>query len=430
MTVSLTICSSVGWASAEQLSGTATGYFGYINSSGGFVKAYGTSLSYSGLSEQTLEYSLGGMKLKAVGLGSLDLSDDGTYYTGAVGVYFSYYISCSSISSLVANPSPPSTRYRNHLGQDGTGDNMVKITSFTPAGITPGAASGYTRGYSVNAQFVGSEDAPISFLRVVGDSSSVIANCDSSSMVYRGEMYFSSLRVVGTETSADLEALEGIADAIAAQSDILQAMYGDLIAVCNSIYQRTGDILQAQQLTNEYFSQVIPLLNSLKNITSDIYTLLQAQFNLLISTIETASTDIQGAISAQTAALIAYLDSVFQAGVNPDTAQRTEDIETGLGSLNDGESTYTSAATERYEALTANFSGFEGDTLSGVALVSNLFKQVWDAFGDYNLVYIFPLTFGLSLVFLGRLSRFHQHEAIRDSRRSRGEGGKSKGKDG
>ena len=348
------------------------------------------------------------MKLKAVGLGSLDLSDDGTYYTGAVGVYFSYYISCSSISSLVANPSPPSTRYRNHLGQDGTGDNMVKITSFTPAGITPGAASGYTRGYSVNAQFVGSEDAPISFLRVVGDSSSVIANCDSSSMVYRGEMYFSSLRVVGTETSADLEALEGIADAIAAQSDILQA----------------------QQLTNEYFSQVIPLLNSLKNITSDIYTLLQAQFNLLISTIETASTDIQGAISAQTAALIAYLDSVFQAGVNPDTAQRTEDIETGLGSLNDGESTYTSAATERYEALTANFSGFEGDTLSGVALVSNLFKQVWDAFGDYNIVYIFPLTFGLSLVFLGRLSRFHQHEAIRDSRRSRGEGGKSKGKDG
>lgn len=426
MTVSLTICSSVGWASAADMSGKASYTVGYMYSGSYQLHSYGYTVSYSSMSTQSVNFTWYDSGNTPVAFGSLDLDDDGLYYTGAVGVYYSYYYGMD-FQSLVSRPGSPSTRWKNHLGNDGSGEHDVKIVTFTPAGYTPGSGASY--GYSLSAQYLGSEDAPITDLRILGDASCVVGTLVASP----GNMFYfvvPSFRVVATETSADLEALEGIADAIAAQSDILQAMYGDLIAICNSIYQRTGDILQAQQLTNEYFSQVIPLLNSLKNTTADIYTLLQAQFNLLISTIETASTDIQGAISAQTAALIAYLDSVFQAGVNPDTAQRTDDIETGLGSLNDGESTYTSAATERYEALTANFSGFEGDTLSGVALASNLFKQIWDTFGSYNIVYTFPLTFGLSLVFLGRLSRFHQHEVIRDSRRSRGDGGKGKGKDG
>lgn len=364
----------------------------------------------------------------SVGLGSLDLDDDGLYYTGAVGIYFSYFYEFP-FSSVVTRPGAPSTQYKNHLGNVGTGSNDVKSTTFTPAGITPGVSSGYSYGVSLSASYLGSEEAPISDLRIVGNANSCVGKMSSGGAV-TGTLHVTSFRVVATETSADLAALEGIADALAAQSDILQAMYGDLVAICNSIYERTGDILETQKLANTYLSGIQSRLSSIRTTTTNIYTLLQSQFALLISTIETASTDVQSAISAQTAALIAYLDSVFQAGVNPDVSQRTDDIETGLGSLNDGESTYTSAATERYEALTANFSGFEGDTLFGVALASNLFKQIWDTFGSYNIVYTFPLTFGLSLVFLGRLSRFHQHEAIRDSRRSRGDGGKSKGKDG
>ena len=357
-------------------------------------------------------------------------SDGG--FTSAVGLYFSYYFRVDSGVHLVEYGNP-STAYFKVGGLETSTTSFTytpvsNVYTFTPAAVK------FSEGVSIVGRALATEGDPLKNVGLfavgadgtIGKPQSYISIGDAWSYTF----CVTNARIVGTTSSAELDALEDMASAIAEQNDILQAMYGDLVAICNSIYQRTGDLLQAQQLTNEYFSQVIPLLNSLKNTTADIYALLQAQFNLLISTIETASTDIQGAISAQTAALIAYLDSVFQAGVNPDTAQRTEDIETGLGSLNDGESTYTSAATERYEALTANFSGFEGDTLSGVALVSNLFKQVWDAFGDYNIVYIFPLTFGLSLVFLGRLSRFHQHEAIRDSRRSRGEGGKSKGKDG
>lgn len=298
-------------AAAAELSGTATGSMGYVSSSNVFEMKVGSTLSYSSFSEQSIPTNFYGAKIKAVGLGSLDLADDGSFYTGAVGVYFSYFIYCPVIKSLVSSPAPPTTRYKNHLGQDGTGDKMVKITSFTPVGITPGAASGYTRGYSVNAQFLGSEDAPISHLRVVGSASSVIANCDSTEALYDGsELVFASLRAVGTETSAELSELENIADGIVAQNEILTAMYGDIMAVLNAINTQTGDIIETQRLANTYLSAIKSTLATLSNTTTNIYSLLSAQFSALISAVNTASTDLQAAISTQTAAIIAYLESL------------------------------------------------------------------------------------------------------------------------
>lgn len=298
-------------AAAAELSGKATGSFGYITTSNVFETKVGSTLSYSSLSEQSIPTSFYGAKIKAVGLGSLDLTDDGSFYTGAVGVYFSYYIYCPVIYSLVSSPSPPTTRYKNYLGQDGTGDNMVKITSFTPVGVTPGAASGYTRGYAVNAQFLGSDEAPISNLRVVGSASSVIARCNSAELLYNdSEIVFASIRAVGTETSAELSELENIADGIVAQNQILTAMYGDIMAVLNAINTQTGDIIETQRLANTYLSAIKSTLATLSNTTTNIYSLLSAQFSALISAVNTASTDLQAAIAAQTAAIIAYLESL------------------------------------------------------------------------------------------------------------------------
>lgn len=325
-------------AAAAELSGKATGSMGYVSSSDVFEMKVGSTLSYSSLSEQSIPASFYGAKIKAVGLGSLDLADDG-FYTGAVGVYFSYFIYCPVIKSLVSSPAPPTTRYKNHLGQDGTGDNMVKITSFTPVGVTPGAASGYTRGYAVNAQFLGSEDAPISHLRVVGSASSVIANCDSTQSIYDdSKIVFASLRAVGTETSAELSELENIADGIVAQNQILTAMYGDIMAVLNAINAQTGDIIETQRLANTYLSAIKSTLETLSNTTTNIYSLLSAQFSALISAVNTASTDLQGAIAAQTAAIIAYLDALQNVTEVPgsitDATNQGNQIQNDLNGLN------------------------------------------------------------------------------------------------
>lgn len=326
-------------AAAAELSGKATGSFGYISTSNVFETKVGSTLSYSSLSEQSIPTSFYGAKIKAVGLGSLDLTDDGSFYTGAVGVYFSYYIYCPVINSLVSSPSPPTIRYKNHLGQDGTGDNMVKITSFNPVGVTPGAASGYTRGYAVNAQFLGSDEAPISNLRVVGSASSVIARCNSAELLYNdSEIVFASIRAVGTETSAELSELENIADGIVAQNQILTAMYGDIMAVLNAINTQTGDIIETQRLANTYLSAIKSTLETLSNTTTNIYSLLSAQFSALISAVNTASTDLQAAIAAQTAAIIAYLDALQNVTEVPgsitDATNQGQQIQNDLNGLN------------------------------------------------------------------------------------------------
>lgn len=87
-------------------------------------------------------------------------------------------------------------------------------------------------------------------------------------------------------------------------------MYGDIMAVLNAINTQTGDIIETQRLANTYLSAIKSTLATLSNTTTNIYSLLSAQFSALISAVNTASTDLQAAIAAQTAAIIAYLESL------------------------------------------------------------------------------------------------------------------------
>lgn len=215
--------------------------------------------------------------------------------------------------------------------------------------------------------------------------------------------------------------LEEIAWSVAEQNNILSAMYADILAVCNSIYDRTGSILEAQNLTNQYFAAIIPLLNNISSTTSNIYSLLSTQFSLLISTIESESDDIQSAINAAVDKMIAYLDNVFSSSVNPALPGTSEDINTGVDSWNQAESGYQSTAAERFESITADFSGFSGDVLSGIGLASTLFQRVWNALGAYVVLYTVPLTLSLCLLVVGRVSRSHSRGGSSKSKEDGGE---------
>ena len=297
-------------AAAGEMTGKASYTVGYIYDPGYAnewrLLSSGYVLNYSSMSVQSHNFTWNYTAGTPVTFGSLDMDDDGIYYTGAVGVYFSYYYAVD-FQSLVSTPGRPSTRWKNHMGHDGSGDHDVKVVTFTPAGSTPG--SGVSYGYSLSAEYLGSDDAPITDLRIVGDASCVVGNMAANSM---REFYFRvpSFRVVGVETSAELSELENIADSIVAQNGILNAMYGDIMAILNAIHDQTGDILETQRLANTYLSAIASTLSTLSNTTSSIYSLLSAQFSALISAINTASTDLQAAISAQTAAIIAYLESL------------------------------------------------------------------------------------------------------------------------
>ena len=324
--------------------------------------------------------------------------DDGeTVYTGAVGVYISYYMHHPYMTRVKYSTSPIGT-YQNHLGN--TGNAEVTVSTFEPSNSTYSSDT-LSLGYSYQCDFVGSEEYPISNLKIDFGMYNSHAMVSSPSRLY---FFFPSIRVVGTQTSYELDALEGIADQLAQQNSVLQAMYGDLVAVCNAIYEKTDSIDETMSLALTYLSSISGYLSGIKDDTSQIYVLLQNKFQELISTINTESDDIQAAIAQQTEEIIEYLDSAFSGSVGS-LPSDTGNLENQMYSNKTAENDYKSKAENRFGELSATFTGFTGGTLSGVTLVSTLFRRVWDVLDQYVIVYTFPLYLGICLLIIGRLSR-------------------------
>lgn len=117
-----------------------------------------------------------------------------------------------------------------------------------------------------------------------------------------------SLQVIQSSApTAELNQLKDIAAGLAQSNQILSAMYGDILAVCNSIYERTGSILEAQQKTNELFSSIIPILNSLNTNVANIYSTLNTYFNLVIKAIDNQTVTLDQSIKDAEKALETYL---------------------------------------------------------------------------------------------------------------------------
>lgn len=240
-----------------------------------------------------------------------------TTLTGAVGLYVSFTF--DNASQGVYNLSAPSTASEllflmsaSYLTENGTRSQILG----SGREVNSALVSQYKAMYTVSAKTTASEGLPITSMAInfAKDDGVVKVTVDSGSYVdyYSStRFYIPSASLIATESSGELEALETIADDIAQQTEILQGMYADIIAICNAIYQRCGDMVTAQNLTNEYFAQIVPIVQSLNTTTSNIYTLLGTQFALLISTLQQESLSIQQAIADAELRLEEYLKPVI-----------------------------------------------------------------------------------------------------------------------
>lgn len=84
----------------------------------------------------------------------------------------------------------------------------------------------------------------------------------------------------------------------------------------------------------------------------------------------------------------------------------------------DSEQYWEDKNTENFNALDMGNWTFGNGVVGALPTVSNLFKGLWDSFGDVVLIFTFPLMLGLALVIIGRISRHS------------GKGGKSGGDSG
>ena len=69
------------------------------------------------------------------------------------------------------------------------------------------------------------------------------------------------------------------------------------------------------------------------------------------------------------------------------------------------ESEFGSDATEGFNGLDLDNFTYPSDFLAAFSLVSGIFTDLWNCMGDFQIIYLFPLTLGICLLLVGRVSR-------------------------
>lgn len=110
--------------------------------------------------------------------------------------------------------------------------------------------------------------------------------------------------------------------------------------------------------------------------------------------------------------------AIFGLGVNVDDSLRI-DVLTGEsvldGQVSDAqdqindwdsiESEFGSDATEGFNGLDLDNFTYPSDFLAAFSLVSGIFTDLWNCMGDFQIIYLLPLTLGICLLLVGRVSR-------------------------
>lgn len=227
------------------------------------------------------------------------------------GIYLSFYYGSPQTGSQNHVPSASDFKVR-YLDSD-TGSNKfapISVSLFSPSSSLNSLSDGVT----LSSRLSNSPSSPISSVWLSNGS---IDSCapsflfnfaspvsTSSVLCYTN---VTSFRVVSTASNAELDALEDMASNIAAQNQILSQFYGDIVAVCNQIYQRLGDLQAAQEEANRLFSNVISLLNTTNGKIEAINMAMSTYFELLINQLKQEGIDTRTAIADAEARLEVYL---------------------------------------------------------------------------------------------------------------------------
>lgn len=81
-------------------------------------------------------------------------------------------------------------------------------------------------------------------------------------------------------------------------------------------------------------------------------------------------------------------------------------------SINDHESIesqWTGSMTSNFDALDPESFTYPGGLISGFSLITGIFNDLWNGMGEYKILYVFPLTLGIMLLVIGKLSKFAGH---------------------
>ena len=189
----------------------------------------------------------------------------------------------------------------------------------------------------------------------------------------------------------------------------------------------TGYIVHAadQDVVNQVNAILAEVRKVNGNLTSTLSVLNQILGQCREIKADTASiVSILGLCKDQLVSLNGKVDSIYtllKDSLSDETAvvdQKSEKLGGEIMQRVDSEQYWSDQNTETFNALDLGNFTFGDGVVAALPVVGNLFKGLWDSFGDATLILTFPLMLGVALVIIGRISR------------SSGKGSKKGGDDG
>lgn len=232
-----------------------------------------------------------------------DISAEGVY-----GVYLSgfYYSGSGARQNHAPTRSDFSLFYHSSATASTVSVPVQSVKLFEPSI----SANSKSDGVTVVARFTQSKADKISNPTLYNGTASLPSwtfDCVSGNFANPVVWRCTNCRYVSASSSAELDALENMASNIAEQNQILSQFYGDIVAVCNQIYIRLGDLQAAQEEANALFSSVIDLLKTCNGKIEAINMAMSTYFELLINQLKQEGIDIRTAIADAEARLELYL---------------------------------------------------------------------------------------------------------------------------
>lgn len=166
----------------------------------------------------------------------------------------------------------------------------------------------------------------------------------------------------------------------------------DILTEVHSINSNTSDLLSISQSSLSALNLILDQCKSLNADTDTIITILNAVKSQLVTLngkVDNIYTLLKDSLKTESAAV-------------DKQAQETADQ---IMQRVDAEQYWSDKNTETFEALDMGNWSFGTGVVGTLPTVSNLFKGLWDSFGEAVLIFTFPLMLGLALVVIGRLSR-------------------------
>lgn len=186
-----------------------------------------------------------------------------------------------------------------------------------------------------------------------------------------------------------------VLDKILAEAEEANLNLSNILSACNEIIVQLDSMGADVEIIREMMATLAALSQTQIDILGNIDTNVSAIYYFLTQELKSESEELSG-----------------------EAAQ----IGSGIDNNNAAEEYYQTSMQGSYDSLDLENFSF-GGIAGALELVGTVFSDIWAAWGEYTILFTYPLILGIALLVIGRLSRHGGGNSSRNSEHKGGEGG-------